>query len=264
MKLNLICFLLFFMIIGRAQSPYYLDWKKEPVYFGLGLGSLAAGSIVESNFVSSFSVEEILRLDRSEVNTFDQNATFNYSHGARNGSDITLFSSYALPTLLLINKKTRKDFGQIAILYAESFSLTLGLTNLTKRLVKRTRPFVYNDLASFSDKQTKNAKYSFFSGHTSMTAVNSFFAAKVFTDYFPESRWKPLVWTVAFFVPATTGYFRVKAGKHYPTDIIAGIAVGGLVGILVPHLHKVKKTKKGNRITFVASPSSVRLSLVLN
>jgi membrane-associated phospholipid phosphatase len=36
---------------------------------------------------------------------------------------------------------------------------------------------------------------------------------------------------------AAVGGLRIAAGKHFPTDILAGAAVGSLVGYLVPRLH---------------------------
>ena len=76
-----------------------------------------------------------------------------------------------------------------------------------------------------------------------MTAANTFFAAKVFSDYYPDSKWKPVVWTAAATIPAITGYLRVKGGRHFTTDVITGYAVGAAVGYLVPHFHKKKKAK---------------------
>ena len=51
------------------------------------------------------------------------------------------------------------------------------------------------------------------------------------------------MWTLAFGVPAYTGYLRVKGGKHFYTDVITGYAVGTFVGWLVPHLHKKENNK---------------------
>ncbi|MEM9023429.1 MAG: phosphatase PAP2 family protein, partial [Bacteroidota bacterium] len=45
-------------------------------------------------------------------------------------------------------------------------------------------------------------------------------------------------------VPATTGLMRVLAGKHFPTDVITGYAVGGAIGFLVPHLHRKRADKE--------------------
>jgi membrane-associated phospholipid phosphatase len=70
--------------------------------------------------------------------------------------------------------------------------------------------------------------------------VNSFFVAKVFADYYPESPWKPLMWAAAAGIPAFTGIMRVKAGEHFPTDVIAGYTFGALLGFFIPHMHRVR------------------------
>jgi membrane-associated phospholipid phosphatase len=72
------------------------------------------------------------------------------------------------------------------------------------------------------------------------TAAATFFAAKVFTDFNPDSKLKPYVWTAAAIVPAVVGYQRLRAGKHFLTDNLLGYGVGMACGILIPELHKVK------------------------
>jgi len=37
-----------------------------------------------------------------------------------------------------------------------------------------------------------------------------------------------------------TGFLRVRAGEHFPTDVILGGLVGTASGILVPYFHKNK------------------------
>jgi len=155
--------------------------------------------------------------------------------------------------LFLAGKKSRKNFGKIATLYGETAFITTGITLLIKATVKRNRPFVYNSDAPLAKKTTRNARTAFLSGHTSISAANSFFAAKVFSDYYPDSKWKPAVWTTAAVIPAITGYLRVRAGKHFPTDTIAGYALGAAAGILIPHLHK----KKIDKVSFYGGPSNI-------
>lgn len=69
--------------------------------------------------------------------------------------------------------------------------------------------------------------------------------AKVYSDYKPNKS-KFLIYGLAAIPPALIGYFRYKAGKHFPSDIIVGYVVGAVGGILIPHLHKIHKKQKGN------------------
>ena len=89
------------------------------------------------------------------------------------------------------------------------------------------------------------SRKSFFSGHTSQTAAACFYFAKVIDDYHPTLKKgiKRGIWIFAATVPAVNGYMRVKAGKHFPTDIITGYIVGAATGIIVPQLHRTKQSK---------------------
>jgi len=243
MRLKYFLFLLCLIPIAlNAQSPYQLSWKKESSLLGLGLVTLAGGYYLESQ-TDPLSFEEISELNPNDINSFDREAIYNYSVAASDASDVLVVSAHLLPALFLANKKSKSEFGKIFVLYSETILITTGFTKLTKRSTRRTRPFVYNDLASNDRKEEKGARYSFFSGHTSLTTANYFFAAKVFSDYFPDSKLKPYIWTTAVVVPALTGYLRVKGGKHYYTDVMTGFAVGALIGYMVPQLHRSDKER---------------------
>jgi len=48
-----------------------------------------------------------------------------------------------------------------------------------------------------------------------------------------------LVLGLSLAAASATGYLRVRAGKHYWSDVVVGALVGGAVGLLVPLLHDV-------------------------
>ncbi len=222
---------------GHTQSPYYLRLGKEAALIGVGGTALVSGILLKDQ-TTLFSPGELERLDPAHVNAFDRGAVYNTSRAAREASDYFLDGSHLLPLLLLAGRGTRHDFGSIAFLWGETLLVNGGLTLASKYAFRRPRPYVYNLETEARHKQTTNAKTAFFSGHTSMTAANTFFAARVFSDYYPDSKWKPVVWAAAAAVPAVTGYLRVRAGRHYPSDVIAGYAAGALAGYFIPHLHK--------------------------
>lgn len=226
-----------------AQSPYQLEWKKEAAIIGTG-SAIAGLSYHLRSRVSILTEAEIMDLKVSDVNSFDAVAIGINSVSAANWSDAIEYSSFALPVLFLTNKKSRKHFGQIALMYGEVYLVTKGLTILAKSTFRRSRPFVYDTDIPLEKKQTISARASLISGHTSTTSSHYFFMAKVFADFYPDSQWKPVVWGTAAAVPALMGYLRVRASRHYPSDVIGGYVVGAAIGVLVPHLHKNKQLKK--------------------
>ncbi len=240
-------FLAFILILTscvqiHAQSIYELNWKKDGGLVALAGVSTGLGLYLRTN-LADLTVADLGILNTNQVNSFDRFATKYYSPKADKASDIFWAGTHVFPFLFLVHEKSRKDIGKIAALYGETFFITTGLTLLVKTTVKRNRPFVYNPAAPLAKKTTRNARTAFFSGHTSISAANTFFAAKVFADYYPDSKWKSAVWTTAAIIPAITGYLRIRAGKHFPTDTITGYALGAAVGILIPHLHKKKMEK---------------------
>ena len=223
------------------KNPYNISLKRELPYLITGT-ALAASSyfIFHNDKVTPYTVEEVNNLNRNDVNSFDRSATYNNSNSAKNASDIILFGSLVLmPSAFLYHHHTREDIGSLLVLTYEVLSITYGVTNIVKSVANRTRPYAYNPNLSYEERTDRESRFSFFSGHTSATASLSFLWAKVMTDYHPDMArgYKIGIWSFAALLPATTGYLRVKAGKHYPTDVITGYAVGAATGWLIPQMH---------------------------
>lgn len=233
---------LFSAQISLAQGPYKLRLSTELSIPTIGFGTALTGFILHKK-KEPLTKEQIQQLNRSNLWTIDRAASYNWSNGSIIASDVLMYSSYIAPLALLADKNMRNDAWKLTAIYAETVMLNAGLTLLTKEIIKRTRPFVYNENAPLDKKMKRDATSSFFSGHTSTTASNAFFMAKVYADYYPNSKWKPLVWTSAAMLPLATGILRFTAGKHFFTDILTGYLVGAAVGVLVPHLHKIGQTK---------------------
>ena len=228
-----------------AQSPYSVSFKKEIPYLITGLGLLGSGLLIKSiNEEAPFTIDELNNLDPSKINRFDRGAVYNNSSTARANSNYTLMAGALLPLYFLSNHNTRYDFIPLLVMGAEVYTITSTLALNSKYTFNRTRPLAYNPEFSDDIRTGKTSKLSFFSGHTAQTAGFSFFTAKVVTDYHPDMRksFKAIIWSGAIALPALTGYFRIKGGKHYNTDVITGFAVGAAVGWLIPHLHKKKES----------------------
>lgn len=227
--------------IHLNENPYQLGFKAELPYLITAAGTLGLGQLIQAtNGTKPFTEAQIDQLDRNNINTFDRPATYNWDPEAQNKSDFLRTAVIILPVVFLANHHTKEDFGPLVVMSLEVGAITYGLTTATKNLVNRTRPFAYNENVSLDEKTKINARLSFFSGHASFTAAFSIFFAKVLSDYHPNMKtgYKIALWSFSSVIPVTTGFLRVKAGKHFPTDVITGVAVGAAVGWLVPELHK--------------------------
>lgn len=136
----------------------------------------------------------LIDLDLGTVPFFDRVPNTFRSKPARLWSNQTRDFSKALPLLLLFGKPSRRDVGKLAILFAESWYLTKGLTDVMKATGRRPRPYVRDGLGLDDVIVHRGDRSSFWSGHTSGAAVSGFFFARVFSDYYPDSPLKPYVW----------------------------------------------------------------------
>ena len=231
---------LFFLVSSvSGQTPYRLTAKGDGIFSGITLGTLTLGNI-QTKKIKPLTIEDINALELEDIPGIDRYSTRQYSHRAHKISNAFFYPSFALPLTLLAGEQSRENFGEAGIICLETLALNAALTNVTKMLFKRTRPLAYNDGYPFAEKLTRNARTSFISGHASFTAAMSFLTAKLYTDFYPENKNKGVVWASACIIPAVTGYLRVKAGKHFITDVLAGFVVGAAVGYLVPELHKIR------------------------
>ena len=107
-----------------------------------------------------------------------------------------------------------------AIVMALTGALGVVLYSLLKRLFVRERPFITH--RAIDRAAAPLDRYSFPSGHT-LHAVSFAWQASV---HFPE-----LAWVLLPFAALVAGS-RVVLGLHYPSDVLAGAAIGGALAEL--------------------------------
>lgn len=120
--------------------------------------------------------------------------------------------------ILLIFKKTRRT--GICVLAAYGLSFLLGDTVL-KHLVARPRPCALDETVALIVKRPTS--FSFPSVHTAF----AFSAATVIA----HSHKKAAVWV--FLAAALIGFSRMYFFVHFPSDVLAGLVLGVLIGIAV-------------------------------
>ena len=251
-----ICVLLF----GTAFPQHYnLKSKNEIIHIGSGLGGSAL-SLLINHYVSPLSVSEINALDKNSINGFDKSATSNWNTSAGTLSDAGLAFTFISPAILMLGAAGQDEYLNIGTMYFETMLYSTALNQLTKVIVLRNRPFTLNPDAPLGDKQSTDARMSFYSGHTTTAFASAVFLSTVFCELYPHSEWKPAVIGLSLASAAATGYFRYKAGMHYPSDILVAAVIGSTIGYIIPQIHKTLAGEGFAKVTPFSTPVSIGLS----
>ena len=246
MSKNLNLLLLLFLSVtitsySQNDSPYELNWAKDGTWVGVGLGLNGLGfKLIQDK--KDQTAEELAVISKDDVPGIDRWSAGYYSENADKLSYYPFYGSFAIPVIMMFTDDYRSHAGQISVLFIESMATTGALFTIAAGSINRSRPLAYNENLSDDERREAGARRSFFSGHTAATAAATFFAAKIFNDFNPDSPARPYVWTAAALIPAYVGYLRLESGKHFLTDNLVGYGIGALSGILIPELHKKKNS----------------------
>ena len=174
--------------ISTQKKVYKLNYKTELALTGgmfavnfLGFSQLSKKPTLDSLQIISLNKNDIWSFDRIAVKQ-----TYPAPSNIYSISDVGLWTSYFLPSLLFFDDEIRKSWLDITLLYFEAQAINLNIylwggTVFTERI----RPIIYKE-GSWDYKLEKGTTDSFFSGHVSIAAGASFFMAKVYSDYHPE------------------------------------------------------------------------------
>ena len=236
-------------VVVSNDNVQFMQTKKHQVYkikpgvdipvllIGAGWSGYAFTKIYSKD---PSTEEQIENLDRNDVIPFNRSAIDHYSQKAKDVGDAFFYGSMPLPLLLLADKKIRHDAGKVGFMFFETMSVTGLLYTSSVYYHDKYRPYAYNPDVPMDHRMRGGAKNSFYAGHVALVASSTFFMAKVYSDYHPNSGFNWVLFTIAGGATATTAYCRYAAGQHFPTDIMIGAAQGTLAGILIPHWHKNK------------------------
>ncbi len=210
---------------------------------------------------------EMAALNPGEMNKVDQwglhQSTNNYLMYSKI-SDYSQIPMYTVvPALLGLNKKIRKDWFSLFIMYCEGHVITFTFYNYSwfgPTFQNRYRPITYYTNLPLADRTVGNNRNSAYSGHTASVAYTSFFMAKVYCDYHPDLGCsKYLIYATALVPPLAMGYLRIRALDHFPSDDIVGLSIGAAVGVILPELHKFKC--KGVTLGMLSIPGATGLDM---
>lgn len=234
----------------KKEFPYTLSPYREAALMVGGTSLLYAGAFTQTK-LEPFDINDIRSLSTDNLLFFDRWATNQWSPRFNNIRETlepaSIVGSLGFIGLYGLHTKIQSyswtPFMTLTMMYFEAAYLTEGMVLLSKSLIKRPRPYAYNDNVPMEDRLRSANNESFISGNAAILFFNATFTSKVLSDIFPNKAWVPYFWAGTHSLALLSGYWSVKSGMHFPTDILAGAIWGSGMALLVTHLHK-KKTSK--------------------
>ncbi len=252
LSVNTLCILMFVCVENSlAQNTndtttlYTVNRLSSSLMVGVGFTTNALGLKILDNR-SKVTTKDLTTLNSNDVPRFErwvlnQNSEqFTYWH---NQSDVIMRTSLILPAVFLAHKRIRKQWLDYSLMYLKAQALSANFYTLgVPQFYRKIRPVVYYDNLSLQERTGVRLSNSFYSGHVSVTATSMYFMASVYHDLYPE-RSQILPLSIASLTTGLVAIGRVKAGKHFVTDVLTGAIIGGLIGYFTPHFHSKKKDK---------------------
>lgn len=200
------------------------------------------------------NAQDLSRLDRGRAGR--------RSDGVDTASNFVVGFAVGLPAALTFAdwKHGGKEAWADSLVVGDAVMINWAINQWVKIAANRPRPLVYGLPSGDEEFENPDNFLSFYSQHTSMAFASGLSYARTFALRHPASRYRWLVYTAALANGATVAAMRVSAGRHFPTDVITGAAVGSAIGLAIPWLHP-KQGRAG--ISFLPTRSGAMLSLKL-
>lgn len=159
-----------------------------------------------------------------------------------NVSDMFLYGMIAMPFIdagiALAVHGDPEVAAQMFAINAQSMAITVLITEITKRVIGRERPYGDRcDPTTSNGECSSGSRYeSFLSGHTSMafTAAGLMCAHHENLPLYGGGVADRMACYGALGAAAAVGAMRIMADRHYLSDVLAGAALGLISGYVLP------------------------------
>ncbi len=201
---------------------------------------IGTSAVVASGLLFLIPMDTTSRWD-SELIPGEEVLHDTYSDSAANSSDVLVITTLLLPPAFAAGRGIDERFGRYMLHYGQSLAIGLVLNTAVKRLVGRPRPYVYNDhlrVKAYADGKGDDSRQSFYSGHAALAfggAVAGSYLYALNSDDIPA---RSTLWGTELLMASMTAILRVRAGRHFYSDIAVGALMGIAVGVAVPALHE--------------------------
>jgi membrane-associated phospholipid phosphatase len=202
-----------------------------------------AGGSLENDYICSERNPDV-KCDPANVNRFDRGAIRNNS---KTWDDIGSYGLFvigggALLTSILDNAladgdQKLKALASDVTVIAEAAGLATLTAHTIRFGIRRPRPTQYEG-GSDIEMSDVERHLSFPSGHAASVGAIATAAATTFWLRHPDSPWRWVAAGGSVALAGVSNYGRVGAGRHFPSDVIAGQLIGTVFGILIPLAHR--------------------------
>ncbi|XLP23413.1 phosphatase PAP2 family protein [Bacillus toyonensis] len=160
--------------------------------------------------------------------------------GLQTESSLTFFSYFTklgsaigIVTILMISLLVfwQKRYYAAMIVYPMGILITHLVNKGIKEIVKRERPSLNEALDALG--------YSFPSGHAMLSIMTFGFLAYIIAANLKSVTGKYVITILMGILIVSIGLSRVILNVHYPTDILAGYCVGGILLIIAIYYHRL-------------------------
>ena len=219
-------------------SPFAFHTAREAALLTTGL----AGHLIGDWRVRNMDPARPEDLRRADLSPLDRWNAGTWNPRADALSDLAAWGVggamlYADLWHLARGESTRQPFLEDALILAQAFAWNSAL-NLNVRAERvHPRPFVYGTAAPADERAKGQAAGAFYSGHAASAFLGAVYVSTVYPLRHPDFEHKGWLWAGSLTAATTAAALRVAAGKHFPSDMIAGAAMGSLVAAGFVQLH---------------------------
>ena len=240
------------ILLATAQepSPLKLSWPVETSLLVSGL----AGQIIGQHRLAEMTPAGPNDLKKQDLAPWDKPFAGQYNAAASSASDVLVFAVGGAMVYADIWDKTRPQSSwtpllQDGVILAEAFAWSSALNLNVRALRIHPRPFVYDSTngSSASERAAPEAAGSFYSGHASEAFLGAAYFATVYPLRHPEFQHTGLLWGTSLTAATAVAVLRVASGKHFPSDVVAGAAIGTVLGWGFAKMHETSFGKDGGK-----------------